>query len=480
MPKPPEINTPAIPTTGGINLSADPATQATTRVANTSIGPAGENTQRAGLLDTVVTGLGASPVIGMWQWRSWMVLVTADRKVWALSEGAPTVAVALSDATAATQLAGALPPVFAEDGLPRLVIAGGGAPLQWTGAGLCSVLVTAGNVPAATHIAYLGERLIANDLSNPTQWFWSNLGDGAHNTWNADAFDTADASPDNVVGIYSTVREAYVFGAKSLQVYTTGSDPLNPYDNACVLDLGCEAPRSPVNADGSWIFVDNRRRIVVSDGRQFSDMSADLSSALRSMSTVADCWSYREDIGNQTYYVFRFPTAKREFVYDSSDKAWSERDYYDPGGPVPLPYQCHAYWPAFAAHYFGSSATGAVYRWDINTRTDLGKPIVMERVTGNLDLGTKGRKRSVRVRCALRRGTGTPTTQEVFEVRVADDGQPWGAWEQIPLGLSGDNEFNADAYLGGVFRKRRYHFRYTGTAGTAFLGAEEHFIEGAS
>jgi hypothetical protein len=463
-----------VPISGGENLSADPATQATTLVANTSIGPAGENSQRAGLVDTVVTGLGTSPVIGSWPWLGYLVLVTADRKVWALSEGAPTTAVALSDATAATQLPGTARPVFSEDGLPRLVIAGGGAPLQWTGAGLCSPLVTSGHTPAATHIAYLGDRLLANDLSNPTQWYWSDPFDAAHGSWPDLNFDTADASPDPIVGVYSTIREAYVFGEKSLQVYSVGSDPLNPFDFAVAQAIGCAAPYSPVNADGAWLWLDDRRRIVLSDGRQLEDISADLAKVLRGFSTVSDCWSFREDIEQQTYYVFRFPTAGREFVYDTPEKMWMERDYYADTGRVPLPYQSHAYWPAFGSHYFGSTTTGAVYKWDTDTRTDLGQPLVMERVTGWLDHGSNARKRSVRVRARLRRGTGTPTTEELFEVRVADDGGPWGEWEQVPLGVSGENEQIADAYIGGVFRQRRYNFRYSGTAGTALLAVEDH------
>lgn len=467
-----------IPTSGGENLASDPVSPATTLAANMSIGPSGENVQRPGLVDTGVTGLGTSPVVGIYQWRDWMILVTQDRKVWALAQGAPGTAVPLSDATVATQLAGADRPVFSEDGLPQVIIAGGGILLAWTGAGLCGPLVTAGTAdPAPTHVAYLGERMLANDLTNPTQWNWSNLGDGAHNTWNVEDFEVADASPDNIVGVYSTIREAYIFGQKSIQVYTTGSDPLSPFDNAVALDLGCEAPYSPVNADGAWMFLDNRRRIVVSDGRDFQDVSADLSTVLRGMTVVNDCWSFREDIGNQTFYVFRFPTEAREFAYDTSKKAWLERTYYSTAGQVSLPYQCHAYWPAFSQHFFGSSTTGAVYKWDTATRTDLGLPLVMERQTGNLDHGTRSRKRSVRIRSILRRGTGTPTAQEYFEVRVSDDGQPWGAWEQMPLGLSGDNEMTADAYLGGIFRRRRYHFRYSGTAGTAWLSSEEQFQE---
>jgi len=142
-----------------------------------------------------------------------------------------------------------------------------------------------------------------------------------------------------------------------------------------------------------------------------------------------------------------------------------------------LPYQAHAYWPVFTRHFYGSTTTGAVYYADPTVHTDLGQPLVMERITGWLDHGSRTRKRSVRVRSVLRRGTGTPTTQELFEVRKADDGGPWDAWEQIPLGVSGDNEQTADAYLGGVFRRRRYQFRYSGSVGTAMLSAEEQFME---
>lgn len=464
-----------VPISGGMNLSADPATQATSRVANAHIGPAGEGMQRAGLVDTGVTGIDASPIIGLTRWQGFLIAVTENRKVWSMAEGAPTAAVALSDATAATQLAGTLRPVFSEDGLPRLVIAGGGVPLQWTGAGLCSVLVTSGlTTIAPTHIAYLGQRLLANDVANPHNWYWSDPFDGQHQSWPALNFDTADASPDPIVGVYSTIREAYIFGERSLQVYSVGSDPLNPFDNAAVLAVGCAAPYSPVNIDGQWVWLDDRRRLIISDGRQLEEVGADLSRVLRGFSTVNDCWSFREDIDHDTFWVFRFPTEQREFYLDSEQKAWLERDYYSPTGQIPLPYQAHAYWPAFNRHCFGSTTTGAVYAWDEAVHTDLGQPLVWERITGWLDHGNGARKRSVRVRARLRRGTGTPTTEEVFEVRVADDGGPWGDWEQIPLGLSGENEQVADAYFGGVFRQRRYNFRYSGTAGTALLTVEDH------
>ncbi|MES2155981.1 MAG: hypothetical protein V4510_12680, partial [bacterium] len=55
----------------------------------------------------------ASPVIGMYPWgANYLVYVTADRKLWAI--GTQGSAVALSDATAATQLPGSGRPTFTE------------------------------------------------------------------------------------------------------------------------------------------------------------------------------------------------------------------------------------------------------------------------------------------------------------------------------------------------------------------------------
>src|SRR5689334_15876848 len=54
-----------------------------------------------------------SPVLGMFQWRQWLLFVTADRQIWAWQ--APGSVIALSDTTAATQLDGTGRPVFTYD-----------------------------------------------------------------------------------------------------------------------------------------------------------------------------------------------------------------------------------------------------------------------------------------------------------------------------------------------------------------------------
>src|SRR6185369_12596932 len=225
--------------------SVDDTADVSQSVINFQVDLSGINRKRPALTSYATTGLGSSVLIGLYVWQTWLIGVTQDRKLWAMSQTAPTVWQALSDATAATKLDGGLRPVFAEDGL-RVVIVGGGAIQQWQGVGLSSRL---GGGPAATHIAAIGARFVANNTSASQEFDWSNIGDGSHATWDALAFSNADARPDPVVGIFENLRELHVFGSSTDQIYSVGSDPLNPFDFVAATNVGLAAPYSVVRLD---------------------------------------------------------------------------------------------------------------------------------------------------------------------------------------------------------------------------------------
>jgi hypothetical protein len=95
---------------------------------------------------------------------------------------------------------------------------------------------------------------------------------------------------------------------------------------------------------------------------------------------------------------------------------------------------------------------------------------VCERVTGWHDHGSPEWKRSVKIRAVLRRGTGATDDSNdvgVLEVRVQDDDKGWSEWDGYNIGGPGQFENVVDIFLGGVFRRRRYHFRLATTEVTA-------------
>lgn len=260
-----------------------------------------------------------SEVIGVTTWQDKVVFITADRYVWTVAiDGS---ARALSTTDTATQLEGHSRPTFAYDRL-RLVIAGGGAPLKWEGGPLCSVL--GGSPPDATHVAALAQRFIALRITDGGLFDWSDEGEGAHETWDALSFAEAEARPDKAVALYDNTNELFVFGTETTQVFVP--DASLDFAVAATVTVGCSAPYSPVALDDSFLWLDERRRFVVSNGRSVSILSApNIAADLERFGTVSDCWGGRVSDRGREFVYWKFPTEGRTFAYDIAAKSWAER-----------------------------------------------------------------------------------------------------------------------------------------------------------
>lgn len=440
--------------------TADEMSSATSRVMNWQTDVAGINRVRPGLVSYTTTGLGSAPLVGLHRFKTYVVGVDSDRSIYALPDGSPTVWTALSDGTAATMLDGALRPVFAEDA-SDLFIVGGGDIQKWTGSGLTARL---GAGPQATHIANIGQRLVANDMTSPSRFLFSDSGDGSDGTWQALSFATAEARPDPLVAVYENTAELTLFGQTTTEIWGISSDATNPFQRINALNIGCSAPYSPVRFDNAFVWLDDRRRLVLSDGRSYEVISEAVERDLRNLSTVEDCFGYREDTDRFGCLVFIFPTSERTFTYDYRSKKWGERslygsDYIQAAWPV----SSYAYWDAENLHLVGASSSG-LYRLDTDTRQDIGDTLVAERITGWQDFGTANRKRSAGLRLTMRRGT-TPLAQPdgEVEIAVANDGKGFGDFKTVTMGQPADLVSNVPLFFGGVFRKRRYWVRYSST-----------------
>jgi hypothetical protein len=141
---------------------------------------------------------------------------------------------------------------------------------------------------------------------------------------------------------------------------------------------------------------------------------------------------------------------------------WSERQKYTAPFQGDWPVNTYSYWPANDYHLFGS-ATSGFYRFGTSGQ-ELGAPLVCERTTGWADHGTPNKKRSGRIQAIMRRGTAAEgATPGALEIRKQDDGTPWSAWQQMSVGTPSDYKQVMFAYMGGIFRRRRYGVRYSNT-----------------
>lgn len=440
----------------------------------------GTNHVRPGIVAYASTGLGSSPFVGLYRWKTWIVGVTADRKMWALPDAFPTAWTAISDATAATKVDGTSLPVFAES-ISSLYVAGGGQIQKWTGVGLSARL---GAGPACTHICNVSQRLIANDLINSDRIEYSDIGAGSDTSWGALSFESAEARPDALFAVYEATAEMLLFGGSSTEVFGISVDPLIPFQRVTVLDIGISAPYSPIRIDGAYAWLDDRRRFVLSQDRRGYEVISDaIEKQLRGLTTIADCFGYREETDEYSLLVWIFPTAGVAFAYDYTAKKWSERNTYNAATQLQGPWavSAYAYWPPQNKHLVGTTTAG-LYSLDTATRTDLGGTILCERVTGWQDFGTTGRKRSAGVRVTIHRGvTPLAAVEGQLEVAVDNDGAGFGDFRTIALGLPGDTRSWYDLTFGGVFTRRRYWIRYSGTDDMSLVSIADNVaqLEGA-
>lgn len=459
----------AVDISAGVVSTADDVSSAPSRVVNFMPDVAGVQRPRPGLVAYATTGLGASPLIALYRWKTWLVGVTADRKIWALTDGLPTVWTALSDATAATQLDNVLTPVFAES--PSfLYIAGGGLIQKWTGVGLTARL--GGSSPPTSFIINIGQRLVAIDLTNPGRFLYSDLGEGNDATWGSLNFQTAESRPDGLVALYENTAEAALFGTSTLEIYGLSTDPLIPYQRINTLNIGLLAAYSVVRVDSFYFLLDDKRRIIKTDGRSYENASEAIQRDLQRLMTVSDCYGYRERTDRNDCLVFVFPTERRAWAMDMGSKKWAERGIYD-GVSVNGTWDvaAAAYWDALNLNVCARTATLGLSYVDTDTRTDYGSTLLSELVTGWQDFGTANRKRSARLRVVMRRGTATlGATGGQLEIATQNDGLGWSGFKQIDVGQPSDLQQSKDLRVGGVFRRRRYWVRYSGSDELSIAG----------
>ncbi len=472
-----------IPLDAGLALGSDDMSGGTQVLTNWLVDSAGVNRVRPGLESLGLTGLPALPIIGMHPLGDSLFLATSDRRLWRHRRGS-TAVFPLSDLSDPTTLLdGSERAVFTSDSL-RLVVAGGGFLQKWEGGPLSARLVTVIDDvhlnPKSTHVVYLGNYLVANDISTPNQILWSDLGDGLHGSWFALNFNTADADPDPVVAVYATLREIFAFGRRTLQIFGISSDPFTPFAATEAVRLGLSAPYSVVPFEQGFGFLEDInevRRIVASNGRTWKTVSDEISSDLDDMERVDDCWGVRFGIGTWSLAGWVFPSAGRFYVHDGT--RWSTFAAFDTatGRYVPLDVNTAIPWPEEHLVIFGTGA-GQVLRLGRRTRTDVGENIVATRSTGAYDWGTIKRKRCLAWRALLKRGTAALGTREaLLEVRKRDDGGPWSGWYQLPCGFEDDKRTHVLQHPGGVYRRRNYELRYSGTADMSLVRFEEDILD---
>lgn len=402
-----------------------------------------------------------------------LVLVGEDRRIWHVAiAGEESQLIASSTPDVSTKLVGSKRPVFAAS-KSHVVIAGGGTLQLWENAGLARRL--SGSPPDATHACYLANRIVCNDTAAGMQeriW-WSGAGETNHETWFALNYNEADARADKIRALLENTNELFAFGSETLQV--ASPDPVVGFAFGRAMNIGCSSPYSPVRSGDEFVWLNNYRRFVMSDGRSYQEIGNDIAYTMAGM-VVDDGWGWRADLGKADLCGWVFPTSQRTFIWQRESGTWGEWRSRDANGQIVNFMATSLNHVTQTGNVCVGLDDGTLGELTFDAVTDNGRTFPVELVSGFINWDTEFAKRCISVRFTFKRGpntTGTMARKVLISYR--DDLGAFNSPAEFDLGAIGDYAATVEIRSAGRYRRRQWRLQFESDAALVFCGAEETF-----
>lgn len=282
-------------------------------------------------------------------------------------------------------------------------------------------------------------------------------------TFNALDIATAEARPDDLVGLIVDHRELFLLGEESCEIwYNAGNATGSPFSRnpSGLLEIGCAASYSPGRFDNSvgWLANDRTvRKLNQTNPQKISHFGVD--AAIQRMATVDDAFALTYSQEGHIFYALTFPMAGRTFVYDASTGEWHERESLGYGRWRP---NCIV--QAYGKQIVGDSETGKLGILDPDTHEEWSEP---QRVAWTYQpvYSEHNRASHIRFELVLNTGHGLTTGQgsdPLATLKVSDDsGETFRTLPTQSLGKIGEYQHRAQWWRLGSSRDRVYQVEIT-------------------
>lgn len=177
---------------------------------------------------------------------------------------------------------------------------------------------------AATTCVFFDGYFVVSESGTGRIWI-SAAYDGT--SWDALDFATAEAVPDELVGIGTTRQNLWLFGGLSTEVYYNSGDPDFPFQRApgVTLYIGCGSIGSIVEIDGQIYWMTNKRTIARNNGYQYEIISPPaINYQISTYDTINDATAFTYTLEGRRFYVINFPTELKTWVMDIDAGQWHE------------------------------------------------------------------------------------------------------------------------------------------------------------
>lgn len=293
---------------------------------------------------------------------------------------------------------------------------------------------------------------------------------GPYNTvFNGADIGTSEGSPDLLMAILVSHREAWMFNQSTTEVFFNSGNPDSPIERiqGAFIEHGCAARFSPAKMDNTvfWLSADDRGKGVVRKAVGYQDQRISNHSfeyAIAKYTDISDAIGYTYQQEGHSFYVLNFPSADATWCYDSTTDEWHERAYRVPatGALARHRSNCHL---AFAGKTLvGDHSNGNVYVMDLDTFTDNGDILPAIRQTPYIHANSNF-VFFYKLCVDMEVGVGTVTGQGVNPTMMLnwsdDGGKTWPREMSVSIGKIGER--NARAVFRRLGKSRARVFRLT-------------------
>jgi hypothetical protein len=259
--------------------------------------------------------------------------------------------------------------------------------------------ITDPNFHGAGTVAFLNGYFVFNQPNSQTIWH-SALFDGLEIS---EDFQSAEGSPDNLVGLVAAHKELWLFGSDSVEVWYNSGGSVETPENifapipGAYSQIGCAATFSIARLDNSlfWLGRDNAGSGIVYSATGYNPQRISTHAIewqIQSYPRMDDAIAYSYQQDGHPFYVLTFPTASKTWVYDVSTRSWHERASFD--GGLFYRHRSNCQMVLNNQILVGDYGNGNIYTFDLDTYSDNNKPQKWLRSWRALPPGENSLKRS--------------------------------------------------------------------------------------
>lgn len=220
-------------------------------------------------------------------------------------------------------------PVTMADNGTQITIVAPETQQAWNITGTTLTQITDPDFASASSVAML-DGFAVFSIPNTTRFFISDLLDSS--SFDALMFASAEASPDNIVRIVRVGRLLWIFGERTVELWSNTGASDFPFRRVSgeIIERGCAARDSVAVHELTAFWLGDNRRVYRSEGSRAVPIDTPaVAQALSGYISVSDARGFVYEQEGHTFYVLTFPNATAEggatWVYDLAAGLWHER-----------------------------------------------------------------------------------------------------------------------------------------------------------